>query len=128
MIAVKKIPIYGTGKNIRNWIHVDDHSEAVTKVLFKGKSGESYNISTPYEFDNLTIVKKILMLMGKSLDMIEFVQDRLGHDFRYSMNSTKIRNDLGWSEKIGFDQGLQETVEWYLENKSWWNNGFNKSA
>jgi dTDP-glucose 4,6-dehydratase len=118
----KKIPIYGTGKNIRNWIHVNDHTEAVTKVLFKGKSGESYNISTPYELDNLTIVRKILILMGKSTDMIEFVEDRLGHDFRYSMNSTKIRNELGWSEKIDFEHGLQKTVEWYLENKSWWNN------
>ncbi|HVZ62336.1 MAG TPA: dTDP-glucose 4,6-dehydratase [Candidatus Nitrosotalea sp.] len=118
----KKIPIYGTGKNIRNWIHVNDHTEAITKVLFKGKGGESYNISTSHEFDNLTIVRKILALMGKSTDMIEFVEDRLGHDFRYSMNSTKIRNELGWSEKIDFEHGLQKTVEWYLENKSWWNN------
>ncbi|MCS5528332.1 MAG: dTDP-glucose 4,6-dehydratase [Nitrosopumilus sp.] len=92
----KKIPIYGNGKNIRDWIYVDDHCEAVSLALFNGKSGESYNISAGNEMDNLTIVRKILDIMNKSEDLIEFVDDRPGHDFRYSMNSKKISNELGW--------------------------------
>ena len=115
----KKIPIYGTGKNIRDWIYVDDHCNAIIKVIEKG-TNESYNISANNEIDNITIVKKILKLMDKSEELIEFVEDRPGHDFRYSMNSTKIRTELGWKELVNFDKALEKTVNWYLNNENWW--------
>ncbi len=118
----KKIPIYGTGKNIRDWIFVEDHCDAIIDVLIKGKSGESYNISAGNEIDNITIIKKILTIIGKPLENVEFVEDRPGHDFRYSMESTKIRNTLGWSQKKKFEEGLKKTIDWYLENKEWWMN------
>ena len=111
-----KIPIYGTGKNIRDWIFVDDHCNAVKMALLKGNSGESYNISANNEIDNITIVKKILAIMNKSEDLIEFVEDRPGHDFRYSMTSRKISNELEWKQESNFDEGLKKTVEWYLGN------------
>ena len=111
-----KIPIYGTGKNIRDWIFVEDHCNAVNIALLKGNSGESYNISANNEIDNITIVKKILAIMNKSEDLIEFVEDRPGHDFRYSMTSRKISNELGWKQESNFDEGLKKTVEWYLGN------------
>ena len=116
----KKIPIYGTGKNIRDWIYVKDHCDAVYKVLINGKSGESYNISGNNEIDNITIVKKILSLMNKSENLIEFVGDRPGHDFRYSMDSSKIRKELDWDNKVNFEEGLEKTVKWYISNKEWW--------
>ena len=112
----KKIPIYGTGKNIRDWIFVDDHCEAVYNVLLNGKSGESYNISSNNELDNITIVKTILEIMDKSDDLIEFVDDRPGHDLRYSLDSSKIRKSLKWAEKITFQEGLEKTIEWYLKS------------
>ena len=112
----KKIPIYGNGKNIRDWIHVDDHCEAVFSVLNNGKKGESYNISANNEIDNLTIVKKILEIMDKKEDLIEFVEDRPGHDFRYSMSSKKISKELNWKTKYTFDKGLEDTINWYLNN------------
>ena len=112
----KKIPIYGNGKNIRDWIHVDDHCEAIFSVLNDGKKGESYNISANNEIDNLTIVKKILKIMGKTEDLIEFVEDRPGHDFRYSMSSKKISKELNWKTKYTFDEGLDDTINWYLNN------------
>ena len=112
----KKIPIYGTGKNIRDWIFVDDHCEAVYNVLLNGKSGESYNISSNNELDNTTIVKKILEIMNKSGNLIEFVDDRPGHDLRYSLDSSKIRKSLKWAEKTTFQEGLEETIEWYFKS------------
>ncbi len=111
-----KIPIYGTGKNIRDWIFVDNHCEAIETVLFNGRSGESYNISADNEIDNLTIVKKILEMMNKSEDLIDFVEDRPGHDFRYSMTSKKISNELNWKINTNFEKGLEKTIQWYLEN------------
>tara|TARA_Y100001960_G_scaffold25561_1_gene22582 strand:+ start:5259 stop:6254 length:996 start_codon:yes stop_codon:yes gene_type:complete len=111
-----KIPIYGEGKNIRDWIYVDDHCDAVKMALLGGKSGESYNISANNEVDNLTIVKKILQIMDKSEDLIEFVEDRPGHDFRYSMSSKKISDKLDWKMKTSFGEGLEKTVQWYLDN------------
>jgi dTDP-glucose 4,6-dehydratase len=114
------IPIYGTGKNIRDWIYVLDHCDAILKILFKGKSGISYNISATNEIDNLTIVRKILKIMGKSLDLIHFTKDRPGHDFRYSLNSRKIRSELHWKPKHNFEKGLERTISWYIENKKWW--------
>ena len=118
----KKIPIYGNGTNVRDWIYVDDHCDAVLLTLLNGKKGESYNISANNEVDNLTIVKKILEIMNKSEDLIEFVEDRPGHDFRYSMDSTKISNKLGWKIKSSFDEGLEKTVRWYLDNPELLNN------
>jgi len=118
----KEIPIYGTGKNLRDWLFVEDHCEAIYSVLKSGESGKSYNISSNNEIDNLTIVKKILSIMGKSEDLIEFVDDRPGHDFRYSMNSDKLRNELDWKPKIDFDEGIKNTINWYLSNPRWWNN------
>lgn len=115
----KKIPIYGTGKNIRDWIFVKDHCDAIMKVMLDGKKGESYNISNLNETKNLVIVKKILKLMGKSNDLLEFIKDRPGHDFRYSMDSNKIRKHLKWKPKYNLDGGLKETVSWYLSNKKW---------
>lgn len=118
----KKIPIYGTGKNIRDWIYVNDHCDAIMKVLSDGKKGESYNISANNELDNITIVKKILSIMGKSTDLIEFVTDRPGHDYRYSMTSSKIKKNLNWSSKTDFDDGIKRTIDWYLANPNHWKN------
>jgi len=113
-----KIPIYGTGKNVRDWIYVNDHCEAINLVLEKGEAGEIYNISSGEERTNLEVVSEILRIMEKP-DLVEFVEDRPGHDIRYSLGSSKIRG-LGWKPKQGFEDGLKETVEWYLSNEWWW--------
>ena len=118
----KKIPIYGNGKNIRDWIYVDDHCDAVLSALHHGKSGGSYNISANNEIDNLTIVRKILEIMNKPETLIEFVEDRPGHDLRYSLDSTKISDQLGWKVKLSFEEGLEKTVQWYLDNPELLNN------
>ena len=118
----KKIPIYGNGKNIRDWIYVDDHCDAVLSALHHGKSGESYNISANNEIDNLAIVRKILEIMNKPETLIEFVEDRPGHDLRYSLDSTKISDQLGWKVKSSFEEGLEKTVQWYLDNPELLNN------
>jgi len=120
----KKIPIYGTGKNIRDWVYVTDHCNAIMKVLTNGKKGQSYNVAANNELNNITIVKKILSIMGKSADLIEFVGDRPGHDYRYSMSSSKIKKDLKWSTKTNFDIGLQQTISWYLANTDHWKNTY----
>ena len=112
------IPIYGTGKNVRDWIYVNDHCEAINFVLERGKRGEIYNISSGEEKTNLEVVSEILRIMEKP-NLAEFVEDRPGHDVRYSLDSSKIRK-LGWKPKYGFSEGLKETVEWYLENEWWW--------
>ena len=117
----KKIPVYGSGKNVRDWIFVDDHCNGILDVLLKGEKGNSYNISANNEIDNLTIIRKILLIMDKSPDLIDFVEDRPGHDFRYSLDSSKIRNELGWKEKISFEDGITNTINWYLENEDWRN-------
>ena len=114
----KKIPIYGTGKNVRDWIFVKDHCEAIDLVLERGKEGEIYNISSGEEKTNLEVVTGILRIMDKP-NLIEFVEDRPGHDVRYSLNSSKLRK-LGWKPNYGFEEGLRETIEWYLENEWWW--------
>jgi len=118
----KKIPIYGNGKNIRDWIYVDDHCDAVLSALHHGKSGESYNISANNEIDNLAIVRKILEIMNKPETLIEFVEDRPGHDLRYSLDSTKISDQLEWKIKLSFEEGLEKTVQWYLSNPELLNN------
>jgi len=112
----KKIPVYGNGKNIRDWIYVKDHCKAIFEVLKKGKSGESYNISSNYELNNITIIKKILEIMDKKTDLIEFVEDRPGHDFRYSLDSSKISKQIGWKNETSFEEGINKTIKWYEEN------------
>ncbi len=122
MLAEKnqKIPVYGSGKNIRDWIYVDDHCDAILQVLHKGKPGESYNIAGSNEITNNSIIKNILKLMGKSSDLMKYVPDRLGHDFRYSLDSKKIVNKLKWKPAHNFEEGLENTIEWYLKNEKWW--------
>jgi len=115
-----KIPLYGDGNQIRSWIYVDDHVNALNLLLEKGISGEIYNITSYQEITNKIIVKKILALLDKSEEQIEFVNDRPGHDKRYSISSSKIENNLGWKPSIDFDKVLEKTVNWYLDNESWW--------
>jgi len=114
----KKIPIYGTGKSIRDWIYVDDHCEAVMLALQKGKSGESYNVSASNELDVVTVVKKLLILLDKPLSNLQFGEGRPGEDLRYSLDSSKIRKELGWRHKINSDEGFQKTIQWYIENEN----------
>jgi dTDP-glucose 4,6-dehydratase len=115
-----KIPLYGTGKNIRDWIYVLDHCEAVHLVLTKGQAGRIYNIAADNETSNLEIVKKILKQLDKHQDLIAFVEDRPGHDTRYSLDSSRIRSELGWKPKHSFEKALKDTVDWYTHNEPWW--------
>jgi dTDP-glucose 4,6-dehydratase len=115
----KKIPVYGNGKNVRDWIFVTDHCNAIFDILENGKSQKSYNISAHNSIDNITIVKQILSKMDCSLDLIEFVDDRPGHDYRYALDSSKIRGELNWSESMTFEDGLQTTIDWYMNNNDW---------
>ncbi len=126
----EKLPVYGTGENIRDWLYVDDHANALCKILFEGKKGESYNVGGNAEVSNLDVVRNICRLldelsprpgMSRYEEQIDFVADRPGHDYRYAIDSTKIRNDLGWKPIETFETGLRRTVEWYLANSSWWN-------
>ena len=110
----KRIPIYGEGKNIRDWIFVDDHCDAVFKILLDGKQGQSYNISANNELDNISIVNKILEILDKPSDLIEYVTDRPGHDLRYSLDSSKIQDSLNWKPQTSFDDGLKITIDWIL--------------
>lgn len=114
-----EIPIYGDGGNIREWIHVDDHCKAIHKVLFEGKSGETYNIGSGFELSNLELAHKIIACMGFTSEKMAFVKDRLGHDFRYSLDSTKFKDEFGQSLKIEFQKGLEDTISWYQSNIEW---------
>jgi len=114
------IPIYGSGQNIRDWIYVQDHCEAIATVLEKGNAGEVYNVSAGNEIPNIEIAKRITALMHKPESLITFVEDRPGHDTRYSLDSSKIRSTLGWKPHCSFDASLESTVRWYLENEHWW--------
>jgi dTDP-glucose 4,6-dehydratase len=114
------IPIYGTGKNVRDWLYVQDHCQAIDLVLAKGKPGKIYNISSGNEITNIKLASKILRLLGKDESLISFVEDRPGHDLRYSLDSTKIRAELGWKPKQTFVKALETTVEWYRNNEEWW--------
>ena len=116
----KKVPVYGTGKNIRDWIHVEDHNRGVEAIIKHGKIGETYCLGGEAERTNLEITHRLLELLGKEKSSIEYVEDRLGHDFRYAMNITKAKKDLNWEPKISFEEGLKMTVKWYLENENWW--------
>lgn len=115
-----KVPVYGTGKNIRDWIYVQDHCEAIEHVLMKGQPSEIYNISSNNDMSTIEIVKKILNLLGKNEDLVDYVEDRPGHDARYCIDSTKIRTELNWKPKFSFMGALESTVNWYLNNKWWW--------
>ncbi len=115
-----KVPIYGDGQQIRSWIYVNDHVDAIQSLIQQGKSGEVYNITSYEEITNKTIVEKILDIMNISHEMIEFVPDRPGHDKRYSIDSSKLEKEIDWKPKYNFDEALKETVTWYLKNKNWW--------
>ena len=119
LIENKKVPVYGTGKNVRDWIYVEDHCKAVDFVLHKGNVGEIYNIGGGAEKTNLEITKSILEILGKDHTMVEYVKDRPGHDLRYSLDCTRLRK-LGWAPQYGFEDALHDTVRWYVENRWWW--------
>jgi dTDP-glucose 4,6-dehydratase len=119
LIAGRKVPVYGTGKNIRDWIHVRDHCRAVEFLLIEGIYGEIYNIGGGNEKTNIEITEKILMLLKKDKSFIEYVPDRPGHDFRYSLDCSKLLK-MGWKPHYSFEEGLKETVEWYMRNEWWW--------
>ncbi|KUO60801.1 dTDP-glucose 4,6-dehydratase [bacterium BRH_c32] len=116
----KKLPVYGDGLNVRDWIYVLDHNKAVDLVLENGKIGNVYNIGASQEMKNIEIVKLILNMLGKDESLIEYVKDRPGHDRRYAIDSFKIQNELGWTPDYKFEQAIQDTVKWYVENKNWW--------
>lgn len=120
LIEGKKVPIYGDGMNVRDWIHVYDHNEAVNLIIKKGKIGETYCIGTNCELTNLQITKNILTEFNYNEEMIKHVVDRKGHDFRYAIDSSKIRKELNWTSKYTFKDGLKSTIEWYKNNKDWW--------
>jgi dTDP-glucose 4,6-dehydratase len=119
LIEGKKVPVYGTGKNVRDWIHVNDHCRALEFLLMKGVFGEIYNIGGGNERTNLEITHKIVSLLQKDKSMIDYVKDRPGHDFRYSVDCSKLRS-LGWKPEYSFDEGLAATVTWYSQNEGWW--------
>ena len=116
----KKLPVYGDGRQVRDWIHVEDHCRALLLALEKGRSGEVYNVGSDNEWPNLQIVTRLLQVLGKGRELIEHVKDRPGHDRRYAIDASKARSQLGWTPRIGFAEGLQATIDWYLQNRGWW--------
>jgi len=116
----KDLPVYGDGRNVRDWIHVKDHCRGIVMVAQKGISGEAYNMGGNAEKENIEIVKDILRSIGKPETLIKFVKDRPGHDFRYAMDYSKIERKLGWKPTVVFEEGLQSTVDWYIQNRPWW--------
>lgn len=115
----EKIPVYGDGTNVREWLYVTDCAEGIMATIDRGKAGEIYNIGSKEEKQNIEVAKAILKLLGKGEELIEFVKDRPGHDFRYSLDTTKAKRELGWEAKTSFDEGLKKTVEWYIEHLKW---------
>lgn len=120
LIEGKKIPVYGDGKNIRDWLHVEDHCQAIDEIMHKGKIGETYCIGGNSERTNMEITREILKIMSKGESEIEYVKDRLGHDRRYAIDFSKIKKELGWQPRISFKEGIKKTVEWYKNNEVWW--------
>ncbi|WP_428909665.1 dTDP-glucose 4,6-dehydratase [Niallia sp. Krafla_26] len=118
----KELPIYGDGLNVRDWLHVEDHCQAIDLVLHKGKNGEVYNVGGNNERTNIDIVKTILKQLGKPESLIKFVKDRPGHDRRYAIDATKLKEELGWKPKYTFETGIEQTIKWYLDNQEWWQN------
>ncbi len=116
LLAGDKVPLYGDGSNIRDWLHVTDHCRAIDLILHKGKIGEIYNVGANNEHSNLEITKRMLKILDLPEDRIEFVADRLGHDIRYAIDATKLRDDLGWKPSVDFEEGFRDTVEWYKQN------------
>ena len=120
LIEGKKVPVYGTGENVRDWLHVDDHCRGIYSVLINGRSGEVYNIGGGRELTNNEITSLILDAMGADESSIEYVEDRKGHDLRYSVDWTKINRELGYEPEVKFEDGLRETIQWYRDNEAWW--------
>jgi dTDP-glucose 4,6-dehydratase len=116
----KELPVYGTGQNVRDWIYVTDHCEAIDIILQRGKDGEIYNIGGNCEKRNIDVVKMILERLGKPESLIKFVKDRPGHDLRYAMDTSKMKEEFGWEPKVSFEKGVEKTIEWYLNNEQWW--------
>ncbi len=121
----KPLPVYGKGENVRDWLYVGDHCSAIDLVIHKGKVGEVYNIGGHNEKTNLEVVKTILKELNKPESLIKYVTDRPGHDMRYAIDPTRIKTELGWEPTTLFDEGIQKTIKWYLENRSWWENIIN---
>ena len=119
-LSDKKLPVYGDGKNVRDWLYVEDHCRAIDLILQKGRVGEVYNIGGHNERANIDVVKTILKELGKPEDLIEHVTDRKGHDRRYAIDPTKIHTELGWEPETKFEDGIKETIKWYLNHKLWW--------
>lgn len=119
-LADKLLPVYGTGENVRDWLYVEDHCKAIDLIIRKGRVGEVYNIGGHNEMKNIDIVKIIIKALGKPESLITYVKDRAGHDMRYAIDPTKIHDELGWSPETKFADGIQKTIKWYLENRSWW--------
>ena len=119
-LADEELPVYGTGENVRDWLHVEDHCEAIDLILQNGRVGEVYNIGGHNERTNLQVVKTILKALDKPESLIKFVTDRPGHDRRYAIDPTKMETELGWKPKYVFDTGMAQTIQWYLDNKEWW--------
>jgi len=120
LLEGKKVPVYGNGKNVRDWLHVDDHCRGIHAALMNGKAGEVYNIGGGRELTNLEITSLILEAMGADESSIQYVEDRKGHDLRYSVDWTKINGELGYEPQVSFEDGLKETIEWYRNNRAWW--------
>jgi dTDP-glucose 4,6-dehydratase len=116
----KKVPVYGDGRNVRDWLHVDDHCQGIHLTLMKGEAGNIYNIGGGTEVSNIELTREILSLMDKDESNLDFVADRLGHDFRYSVDHGKISKELGYAPKVTFSDGLSATLNWYRENEAWW--------
>ena len=124
-LADEKLPVYGKGENVRDWLHVADHCEAIDLILHRGREGEIYNIGGHNERTNLEVVKTILKVLDKPESLISFVTDRPGHDLRYAIDPAKIEGELGWKPTYNFDTGIRQTVQWYLDNRDWWENIIN---
>ena len=116
----KPLPVYGTGENVRDWLYVEDHCKAIDLIIHKGREGEVYNVGGHNERKNIDIVRLIYRALGKSESLITYVADRKGHDMRYAIDPTKIHNELGWLPETKFEDGIQKTIRWYLDNKPWW--------
>ncbi|WP_008824747.1 dTDP-glucose 4,6-dehydratase [Haloplasma contractile] len=116
----ESLPVYGTGENVRDWLHVYDHCTAIDLIMHDGRVGEVYNVGGHNERTNLEVVKTILRELDKPESLIAYVKDRAGHDMRYAIDPTKMESELGWKPKYNFDSGIKETIEWYLDNKDWW--------
>ena len=118
----KPLPVYGKGENVRDWLYVIDHCRAINLIVRKGTPGEVYNIGGHNERANIDVVKTILRQLGKPESLISYVTDRAGHDLRYAIDPTKIGNELGWKPETMFDDGLSQTIQWYKDNRNWWQN------